>query len=124
MDYLLDYKENIAKQDEFKRWAKMYLGRVKTLADLDDYVVERDKWILSDNVIMNESLKCVLADGALKDCKDRLLKTCQVCGRMFSSASLAVRCAKSHLDGIFRCSCGRSFNYVGNLSRHRKNCSC
>jgi hypothetical protein len=123
MDYLLDYKESIAKQDDFKQWAKIYLGRVKTFADLDNYVVERNKWILSDNKIMNESLKCVLQAKALDDCKDRLLKTCQVCGRMFETASLSFRCQNSHLDGIYRCSCGRVYNYVGNLSRHRRNCA-
>jgi hypothetical protein len=120
--HVTEVMEQQKLQDDFKQWAKIYLGRVKTFADLDNYVVERNKWILSDNKIVNESLKCVLQDRFLKDCKDRLLLTCQVCGRMFETASLCTRCTNSHLGGIFRCSCGRAYNYVGNLSRHRRNC--
>ena len=120
--YLKEYREGKAKQEEFREWAKIYLGRVKTFADLDNYVVERDKWILCYNSVQNESLKCVLQDRAFKDCKDRLLKTCSVCGKMFDSVSLSTRCQNSHLNGIYRCHCGRSYNYSGNLARHRRNC--
>lgn len=109
-------------QDDFKQWTKTYLGRIRFASELDNYVAERDKWILSDNKHANESLKCVLQARALEDCKDRLLKTCQVCGRMFETAVACTRHMNSHMGGIYRCDCGKSFNYVGSLSRHRKTC--
>lgn len=110
-------------QDDFVQWTKIYLGRIRSASELDNYVVERDKWILSDNALQSEALKCVLQDKALKDCQDRLLKTCEVCGRCFETCGLANRCRKSHLDGVYRCDCGKTFSYVGNLARHRKSCN-
>ena len=122
METAAELEAKFAVKAKFKRWCRNYLKRVKTFGDLERYRAKRDKWEVCFNRFENEAMKCVYEDGPLKECKDRLMRTCSVCGKCFETVSLCTRHVFSHADGMYRCHCGRAYNYAGNLSRHKKKC--